>query len=105
MKQQSTPRGEQPTPRHVETFPPCRFPLTQLKRPHTYYGFQNDSQNLFHQSRKPISIVLGFQVGIHNVSFAGRAESEREVRTSHLCPSYSKSHAASKAGFVLEGNC
>lgn len=49
--------------------------------PHTYYGFQNDSQDPFHQSRKPVGIVLGLQVGIHDVSFAGRAESEK-VRTS-----------------------
>lgn len=48
--------------------------------PHTYCGFQNDYQDTLHKSRKPVSIVLGFQVGIHDVSFAGRAESEK-VRT------------------------
>lgn len=76
---------EQPTTLHVEAFPPCTTPITQTKCPPTYYGFQNDSQDPFHQSRKPVCIELGFEVGIHDVSFAGRAESEGVVRTSRLC--------------------
>lgn len=68
---------------HVETLHNSQ--TTQTKCLHTYYGFQNDSQDPFHQSRKPVSIELGFEVGIHDVSFAGRAESEGVVRNSRLC--------------------
>lgn len=92
--------------------PPCARNLPTLQilyntgetRPHTYYGLQNDSQGPFHQSRKPVSVELGFQVGIHDVSFAGRAESEK-VRTSYLHKRDSNSSAAPKAGFVLEESC
>jgi len=95
MKQQSTPRGEQPTSLQMETSQIAYN--TDKTHPRTYYGFQNDSQDPFHQSRKPVSIELRFQVGIHEVSFAGRAESEEVVRTSHLCQSYSNSSAVAKA--------
>lgn len=53
--------------------------------PYTYNRLQNDSQDPLQQSRKPVSIELGLQIGIHNVSFARRTESKGVFRTRNLC--------------------
>lgn len=52
---------------------------------HTYNRLQNDSQDPLHQSRKLVSIELGLQIGIHDVSFARRTESKGVLRTRNLC--------------------